>query len=40
METQFNNRPAIIVILGADSSNTRWNDAENILHNLALRRTV
>ncbi|HAO59543.1 MAG TPA: peptidase S11 [Psychrobacter sp.] len=40
METQVNNRPAIIVILGADSSNTRWNDAENILHNLALRRTI
>lgn len=40
METQVNNRPAIIVILGADSSNTRWDDAENILHNLALRRTI
>ena len=40
METQVNNRPAIIVILGADSSNTRWNDAENILYNLALRRTI
>ena len=40
METQVNNRPAIIVILGANSSNTRWNDAENILHNLALRRTI
>lgn len=40
MESQVNNRPAIIVILGADSSNSRWNDAENILHNLALRRTI
>ncbi|WP_296403528.1 serine hydrolase [Psychrobacter sp.] len=40
METQVNNRPAIIVILGADSSNDRWNDAENILENLSLRRTI
>ncbi|AWT49219.1 peptidase S11 [Psychrobacter sp. YP14] len=40
METRVNNKPAIIVILGADNSNTRWNDAETILTNLASRRTI
>ncbi|WP_019673013.1 serine hydrolase [Psychrobacter lutiphocae] len=40
METQVNNRPAIIVILGANSSSTRWNDAETILTNLASRRSI
>ena len=40
METRVNNRPAIIVILGADSSATRWGDAKNILSSLATRRTV
>lgn len=40
METRINNRPAIIVILGANSSATRWGDAENILTSLASRRTV
>ena len=39
-ETRVNNRPAIIVILGANSSATRWGDAKNILHSLATRRTV
>ena len=40
METKVNNRPAIIVILGAGSSNTRWGDAKNILNSLSSRRTV
>ncbi|AMN49136.1 serine hydrolase [Psychrobacter sp. P2G3] len=40
METRVNNRPAIIVILGANSSATRWGDAKNILTSLATRRTV
>ncbi len=40
METRVNNRPAIIVILGADSSAARWGDAKNILSSLATRRTV
>ncbi|ALF59119.1 serine hydrolase [Psychrobacter urativorans] len=40
METRVNNRPAIIVILGADSSATRWGDAKNILSSLSSRRTV
>ena len=40
METRINNRPAIIVILGANSSATRWDDAKNILNSLATRRTV
>lgn len=37
METHVNNRPAIVVLLGADISNNRWNDAENILTELAYR---
>ncbi len=40
METRVNNRPAIIVILGANSSAKRWGDAKNILNSLATRRTV
>ena len=40
METKVNNRPAIIVILGAGSSDTRWGDAKNILNSLSSRRTV
>ncbi len=40
METRVNNRPAIIVILGANSSATRWDDAKTILNSLATRRTV
>lgn len=39
METRVNNRPAVIVILGANSSSTRWDDAKNILSSLA-RRSV
>lgn len=38
METNVNNRPAIIVLLGGSTSNVRWNDAENILTQLALRQ--
>ena len=37
METHVNNRPAVVVILGAGASNSRWNDAENILTQLAYR---
>ena len=40
LETRVNNRPAIIVILGANSSATRLGDAKNILNSLATRRTV
>lgn len=40
METRVNNRPAIIVIMGANSSATRWGDAKNILNSLSTRRTV
>lgn len=40
METRVNNRPAIIVLLGANSSATRWGDAENIISSLATRRTI
>lgn len=40
METRVNNRPAIIVLLGANSSATRWGDAENILSSLSTRRTI
>lgn len=40
METHVNNRPAIVVILGANSSETRWNDAKSIIASLAMRRTV
>lgn len=38
METHVNNKPAIVVLLGANASQTRWNDAENILTHLAYRR--
>lgn len=37
METNFNGRPAVVVQLGAGSSNSRWNDADRILGQLALR---
>ncbi|OOR90117.1 peptidase S11 [Moraxella caviae] len=37
METHVNNRPAIVVLLGASASNNRWADAENILTQLAYR---
>lgn len=38
METHVNNKPAVIVLLGAKASQSRWNDAENILTELAYRR--
>lgn len=38
METNVNNRPAIIVQLGASNSENRWSDAESILTELAYRR--
>ena len=31
---------AVIVILGASSSETRWGDAKNILSSLSTRRSV
>lgn len=37
METTVNGRPSIIVLLGANGSQNRWNDAENILGQLAYR---
>lgn len=37
MYTAINNRPAIIVLLGADDTNRRWADAEKILTQLAMR---
>lgn len=40
METRVNNRPAIIVLLGANSSATRWGDAKSILSSLESRRSV
>lgn len=38
METHVNNKPVVIVLLGAGASQTRWNDARNILTELAYRR--
>lgn len=38
METNVNNRPAIIVQLGASNSENRWSDAESILTELAYRK--
>lgn len=38
METNVNNRPAIVVLLGATNSKNRWSDAERILTELAYRR--
>lgn len=38
METRINNRPAVVVLLGADSSAIRWRDAENIIQSLSMRR--
>lgn len=35
METHVNGRPAIIVLLGAQGSTNRWNDAKNIIGQLA-----
>ncbi|MFW2176493.1 MULTISPECIES: D-alanyl-D-alanine carboxypeptidase family protein [unclassified Moraxella] len=37
-ETNVANRPAIVVLLGANDSKTRWQDAENIIANLSMRR--
>ncbi|WII96219.1 serine hydrolase [Moraxella haemolytica] len=37
METHVNNKPAVIVLLGANASQSRWSDAENILTQLAYR---
>lgn len=37
METHVNNRPAVVVLLGASASNSRWDDAEDILTQLAYR---
>ena len=37
-ETNVGNRPAIVVLLGASDSKTRWSDAENIIANLSMRR--
>lgn len=37
MQTAINNRPAIIVLLGAGDSSSRWADAETILAQLAYR---
>ena len=37
-ETNVANRPAIVVLLGAEDSKTRWQDAENIIANLSMRR--
>lgn len=37
METHVNGKPAIIVLLGADSTQDRDRDAENILSQLAYR---
>ena len=37
MQTAVNNRPAIIVLLGAGNSEHRWKDAENILTQMAYR---
>ncbi len=38
METNINNRPAIIVLLGASNTESRWRDAENIMTELAYRK--
>lgn len=38
MEANVNGRPSIIVLLGANASQTRWKDAENILTQLAYLR--
>lgn len=37
METHVNGRPAIVVLLGANASQTRWKDAEAIMTSLAYR---
>ncbi len=40
METRINNRPAVVVLLGAGNSSTRWKDAETILNSLSSRRYI
>lgn len=40
METRYNNRPAIVVLLGASDSPHRWSDARTILNNLSFRRYI
>lgn len=37
METHVNNRPAVVVLLGASASDSRWSDANDILTQLAYR---
>lgn len=37
METHVNNRPAVVVLLGASASDSRWDDANDILTQLAYR---
>ncbi len=34
LQTNINNKPSVVVLLGANDSKTRWRDAENILKNL------
>lgn len=38
METYVNGRPSVVVLLGAKASKSRWQDAENILTQLAYLR--
>lgn len=40
VETNVNNRPAVVVLLGATDTKTRWNDAESILTNLKYRNAI
>lgn len=35
MQTTYNGRPSVVVLLGADGSNKRWSDARTILSQLA-----
>ncbi|OBX80546.1 D-alanyl-D-alanine carboxypeptidase [Moraxella atlantae] len=37
-ETNVGSRPTIVVLLGATDSKMRWNDAENIIANLSMRK--
>lgn len=40
VETNVNNRPAVVVLLGANDTKTRWSDAESILTNLKYRQAI
>ena len=40
VETNVNNRPAVVVLLGATDTKTRWSDAESILTNLKYRQAI